>query len=74
MVGGGATPDQSLPTWLVSLEGTTSLRERKLRECRPPVIARVDEGRLLIDLRTVAEEEEPLLLAAFAERGEKAVL
>jgi hypothetical protein len=35
-----------------------------LRNRRPPVIARISEGRVLIDLRTVAPEEEPHLRAA----------
>jgi L-seryl-tRNA(Ser) seleniumtransferase len=63
VIGGGATPEQALPTWLVAIttEDVVAL-ERVLRTATPPVIARIEEGRLVIDLRTVFEEEEPELL------------
>jgi L-seryl-tRNA(Ser) seleniumtransferase len=38
--------------------------EEGLRRNRPPVIARVKEEEVLLDLRTVAEEEESILLEA----------
>jgi seryl-tRNA(Sec) selenium transferase len=38
--------------------------ERKLRAADPPVIARIQNNRLLLDLRTVFESEEPALLRA----------
>jgi L-seryl-tRNA(Ser) seleniumtransferase len=66
-VGGGALPLQTLPTLVVAIRplrtSAASLEER-LRRNRPPVIARVKEGEVLLDLRTVAEEEEPLLFEA----------
>jgi L-seryl-tRNA(Ser) seleniumtransferase len=66
-VGGGALPLQALPTWVVAIQPLTltaaSLEER-LRKSAPPVIARVKEEELLLDLRTVAEEEEAVLLEA----------
>lgn len=60
LIGGGSTPNQSLPTWLVRLEGE---RDRELRMSDPPVIARVEDGATLIDLRTVLPEEEELLIS-----------
>ncbi len=65
LVGGGTTPEQPLPTCLiaVSSEGVAAL-ERRLRAAEPPVIARIEGGRLLIDLRTVFPEEEAELAAA----------
>jgi L-seryl-tRNA(Ser) seleniumtransferase len=54
VIGGGSTPDQSIPTWLVSLPEI----ERELRLNEPPVISRVENGRTLLDLRTVFPEEE----------------
>ena len=66
-VGGGALPLQALPTWVVAIRPSTpaaaSLEER-LRKSTPPVIARVKEEEVLLDLRTVAEEEEAVLLEA----------
>jgi L-seryl-tRNA(Ser) seleniumtransferase len=64
-VGGGALPLQRLPTWVMALRplSTTVARmEKRLRESNPPVIARVQEGEILLDLRTVAEREEKELL------------
>jgi len=65
-VGGGAYPDATLPTTLVALEVETPADEvaRRLRGATPPVVARIQDGRVVLDLRTVApEEEEPLVQA-----------
>jgi len=65
VIGGGATPEQSIPTWLISIEcADEGAAQRKLRANHPPVIARVEEKRLLLDLRTVLPEEETELAAA----------
>ena len=62
----GATPDQALPTFLVAISSdhVTTL-ERELRSGTPPVIARIEEGRLMLDLRTVAvgDEEKEIAIA-----------
>jgi len=61
LIGGGATPEQPLASWLIAVNCRDAAdAERRLRLNRPPVIARIEDGRLLIDLRTVfpAEEEE----------------
>jgi L-seryl-tRNA(Ser) seleniumtransferase len=47
--------------------GDAGRLERALRRATPPVIARVHEGRLVLDLRTVLPEEEPLLTARLVE-------
>jgi len=63
LVGGGSTPAQSLPTKLLRISSTrhspTEL-EARLRKgpAGIPVIARIEEDRLLIDLRTVFPEQE----------------
>ena len=62
VIGGGSTPDIRLPTWLISVEAD----ERKLRANNPPIVARVEHGRVLIDLRTVLPEEEAALLQALS--------
>jgi len=65
VIGGGATPEQSIPTWLIAIGcGDESGAQRRLRENDPPVIARVEGGRLLLDLRTVLPEDEAALVAA----------
>jgi L-seryl-tRNA(Ser) seleniumtransferase len=66
-VGGGALPTAELPTYLVSLSpprmSAAELAER-LRLGEPPVIARLQQERLLLDLRTVEPSREPDLVAA----------
>ncbi len=66
VIGGGSTPDQKLPTSLVAIASrrySAAALEERLR--RPaggtPVIARIEEDRLVIDLRTVFVEEEETL-------------
>jgi len=64
VAGGGSTPNQSLPTWLIAIAGDPVGMATRLRAGRPPVIARIEDDRLVIDLRTVAEEEEDQLIDA----------
>jgi L-seryl-tRNA(Ser) seleniumtransferase len=59
VIGGGATPQQSIPTCLIALELPDAVgAERRLRAASPPVVARIAGERLVIDLRTVLPEEE----------------
>jgi L-seryl-tRNA(Ser) seleniumtransferase len=72
VVGGGSTPGQTLPTTLVAIStGRTADLERRLRAGSPPVIARVEDDRLLIDLRTVFPEQELMLIEALKEIGHR---
>ncbi len=65
VIGGGSTPERSIPTCLIVIEPENAIKtERKLRMNVPPVVARIERDRLLIDLRTVFPDEEPELLAA----------
>ncbi|MBV8902213.1 MAG: L-seryl-tRNA(Sec) selenium transferase, partial [Acidobacteriia bacterium] len=65
VIGGGATPEQAIPTWLIAIRPASVVEaERRLRAAKPPVIARIEKDRLLFDLRTVFPEEEPALLSA----------
>jgi L-seryl-tRNA(Ser) seleniumtransferase len=72
VIGGGSTPDQKLPTSLIAIAShrysAVALEERLRRPVNgTPVIARIEEDRLVIDLRTVfVEEEEPLAEALVA--------
>jgi L-seryl-tRNA(Ser) seleniumtransferase len=66
-VGGGSGPNVHPPTTLVALRHTklkADELESKLRACSPPVISRIADDLVLLDLRTVAADEEPELLAA----------
>jgi L-seryl-tRNA(Ser) seleniumtransferase len=64
-VGGGSTPEQTLPTWLISLaiDGVSAF-EHRLRHAPVPVIARIERDQVLLDLRTVAPRQEDDLVAA----------
>lgn len=56
LIGGGSAPSAVLPTTLVAITSrdmTANELAARLRSANPPVIARVDEGRILLDLRTV---------------------
>lgn len=64
-VGGGAYPGVELPTTLVALNAAMrSAREVEaaLRQGEPAVVARIVDGRVVLDPRTVFEEEEAALL------------
>ncbi len=60
-VGGGGAPEVELPSAGVSLPESYAA---VLRAGNPPVVGRLESGRCLLDLRTVAPEEDELLLAA----------
>ena len=65
VIGGGSTPAQSIPTWLIAIQADDVARlEQRLRAGEPPVIARIEDQQLLLDLRTVAAGEEEELVAA----------
>ena len=61
--GGGSSPTGERPTRLVAVEGEPGALERRLRGSSPPVIGRIQDGRFLLDLRTVLPEEQPTLVA-----------
>jgi L-seryl-tRNA(Ser) seleniumtransferase len=67
-VGGGSLPGSTLPTWLVAVEGS-GLEELAagLRANNPSVIGRIQDGRLLFDLRTVLDEQRYQLAKAIIE-------
>ncbi len=64
-IGGGSTPDQTLPTWVIELSvESAEAFERRLRAASVPVIARIEHDKIILDMRTVADEEEELLVSA----------
>jgi L-seryl-tRNA(Ser) seleniumtransferase len=67
LVGGGSTPAQSLPTKVLRIataRHSASDLEARLRSGAVPVVARIEDDRLLLDLRTVFPEQEPPLAEA----------
>jgi L-seryl-tRNA(Ser) seleniumtransferase len=64
-VGGGSLPGQTQPSWAVALRSPSADRlAAALRRANPPVIGRVEEDRLLLDLRAIAPEQDGILEAA----------
>lgn len=66
-IGGGAGPTCNLPTTLIAITHsrlTAQEIERALRTSSPPVIGRISEGKVLLDLRTVFADELTELASA----------
>jgi L-seryl-tRNA(Ser) seleniumtransferase len=59
-VGGGSLPGETLPTTVLVLP--RSISSKALRALDIPIVARSHAGKTLLDLRTIAEEEQPALL------------
>jgi L-seryl-tRNA(Ser) seleniumtransferase len=69
-IGGGSGPNTHPPTVLISLTHeriSAADLERHMRKLSPPVIGRIAEDRLLLDLRTVAPEDDSHLLLILSE-------
>ena len=71
LAGGGSTPSQTLPTKIIRIASArypaTKLEQRLRRTpAGVSVIARVEDDRLILDLRTVFPEQEPLLIKTLA--------
>ncbi len=67
-MGSGSLPGQDLPTRLVAVQAENLPEDeiaRRLRRHEPPVFARVGQGRVLADPRTLLDGEEAVLVAAF---------
>lgn len=67
MIGGGSLPEESVPTMLCSLDppdGAEDRLARMLRANEPPVIARMEDGRVLLDPRTVDPSDDGAVAAA----------
>lgn len=59
-VGGGALPLESIPTRLVAVQAvhlTAPVLEGRLRRTDPPVMVRIKDDRIILDPRTVLEDE-----------------
>ena len=59
-IGGGSAPMVRLPGWAVSVKDgmkSADRTERKLRKADIPVVARINEDRLLLCVRTIADDE-----------------
>ena len=66
-LGGGAGPTSTFPTTVIAIthsEKSAQDIEHQLRTSSPPIIGRISEGKVLLDLRTVFEDQLPVLREA----------
>ena len=70
-IGGGSTPGETLPSRAVAIGNAETADElsANLRHWKTPIVARIADGRVLLDLRTVAPEEDPEVIDALREIG-----
>jgi L-seryl-tRNA(Ser) seleniumtransferase len=67
-VGGGSLPEETLPTWVLTIKPEKPNRvATSLRENDPPVITRIEDDQLHFDPRTVLPEQDPVLIQALDE-------
>ena len=67
VIGGGAAPSSVLPTRLLAISYAGLSADElaaRLRASDPPIIARVENGKVLLDLRTVFADQDPMIAAA----------
>lgn len=73
LIGGGAAPSAKLPTRLLAISHgdlTADQIAASLRKFSPPIVTRIEEGRVLLDLRTVFPEQDDTVVAALRGTGE----
>jgi L-seryl-tRNA(Ser) seleniumtransferase len=65
-VGGGTMPDVQLPTYCLALKHQkgAAYSAKVFREYKVPIIIRIKDDEVLLDLRTVSEDEEKILIEA----------
>lgn len=67
-IGGGTMPEVEIPTYLAAISHDGMLAQqlaKRLRENRPPVIARIQDEKVCVDFRTVREDEMDEVIQAF---------
>jgi len=64
-IGGGSLPEVTLPTFVLALPpGDADALAARLRRGDPPVVARIEEDRVVLDPRTVMPDEDEALVRA----------
>jgi L-seryl-tRNA(Ser) seleniumtransferase len=73
--GGGALPTLDLVSYAVAVESPFSpqVLQKRLRENKPPIITRIEEDRLLVDVRCLFDEDFKEIVSAFKEIGNERV-
>jgi L-seryl-tRNA(Ser) seleniumtransferase len=72
VTGGGTLPDRDLPSWGLALPGRRPDRlDSALRRGAPPVVGRIEDDTLILDLRTIAPGEDGELTVAIRDALER---
>lgn len=66
LLGGGTTPDKTIPSLALSIRPSIqpNALAKKFREYDPPIIGRVEDEEFYIDLRTIPEEKDGIIISA----------
>jgi L-seryl-tRNA(Ser) seleniumtransferase len=66
-VGGGSVPQAPIPSIAVAIaDEKPDLLAARLRDGTPAIISRIEDGRVLLDLRTIDPQEDGGVIAALA--------
>jgi L-seryl-tRNA(Ser) seleniumtransferase len=66
-IGGGSMPEEEMPTWLMALRvEKPDILMKILREQDPAVIARIQDGLVCFDPRTVLPEQDTILVSSIS--------
>jgi L-seryl-tRNA(Ser) seleniumtransferase len=71
-IGGGSAPGSSLPTRLIAITHPTHSAAElhaRMRQSDPPVVARIEDDRVVVDLRTVLPDEDDALREVLSQLG-----
>lgn len=74
-VGGGSLPEVGIPTTLVSVsfQGITPDQlDQRLRTGPQPIVGRINQGEFLLDVRTIRDDEQPIVVSALKTIAESA--
>ena len=74
LIGGGSAPEEKIPTYVLAItskQHSVNELEEHLRKSPLPVIARIEDDQLMLDLRTVFPEQEKIIVSAFAEAASR---
>jgi L-seryl-tRNA(Ser) seleniumtransferase len=63
-LGGGTTPTESIPSIAIALRGPLDDLARSLRAWNPPIVPRIEDDQLVLDLRTVFPREDAVIVEA----------
>lgn len=69
VIGGGSLPDIELPSYAIAIKSSIRSEndlEKTLRMQTPSILGRIEDGRLLLDLRTLLPDEEDLLVESLS--------